>query len=161
MALHRGMTVLLFLSLLMGGCTPGTYTKKHSTAPALGPIMAGLSRAEVEDYLGKPLTTIPIDKQAYTNLYTYEKEMGVGETRSLDFLNIITLCLGDYVVTPMDRYSGTKHLVAITYVAAQGIERELDRVVEISTDVDAEPFGMAGIGDQEKGGVPWHHVTTE
>ena len=144
---QRCATLLLLLSLLLGGCTPGTYTRKHSTAPAFGPIIVGMSLEEVEKYLGKPLTTVPIDEFSYTNLYGYEQEFGVTETRSLDFLNIITFGLGDYIVTPMDRYSGTRHLVAITYVVAEGLNREKDRVAKISTDVVGEPFGLARIGD--------------
>jgi hypothetical protein len=106
-----------------------------------------MSLEEVEKYLGKPLTTVPIDDFSYTNLYGYEQELGVTETRSLDFLNIITFGLGDYIVTPMDRYSGTRHLVAITYVVAEGYYREKDRVARISTDVVGEPFGMSRMGD--------------
>jgi hypothetical protein len=98
-----------------------------------------MSLKEVEKYLGKPMTTVPIDEFTYANLYGYEQELGVTETRSLDFLNLITFGLGNYIVTPMDRYSGTRHLVAITFIVAEGYNREKDRVAKISTDLVGEP----------------------
>jgi tetratricopeptide (TPR) repeat protein len=118
------------LSAFFIGCTPGLYTKMDSTVPALGPIAVGMSRGMVAKSLGDPVLTMWLDNDYYTSIYEYEIERGVTDILATDIMDVITLGLGVYIVSPIDRYQGTKHLLTLTY-AVNDRYRENDSVISV------------------------------
>jgi len=112
------------------GCTPGYYTKKDSTVPLLGPIVVGMSRGMVAKSLGDPMLTMWLSDDYYTSIYEYEIERGTTDILATDFMDVITLGLGVYIVSPIDRYQGTRHLLTLTY-AVNDRYRENDSVISV------------------------------
>jgi len=123
-----GRFLLLFsISWFLFGCWPlashiltpttssGLFTRLGSTAPSFGPIYVGITREKAEKYLGVPVLTMVLDKDVYVAVYRYERERSVIETMIADSLDVATFGLGTYMVSPVDRFNGTWHLMAVTY----------------------------------------------
>jgi len=139
------LLVIFFL-----GCTSGYYTQKKSTAPFLGPIVVGLSRAEVENYLGMPLSSYQTRKATYTNLYEYHRDWTSVEIRNMDILDFFTFGMGEYIISPMERFEGPKILVSITYATKGASNYFDDRVVFIDENQKGSTFKMLNCGKQIK-----------
>jgi hypothetical protein len=134
--------IFYVLVIFFLGCTSGYYTQKKSTAPFLGPILVGLSRAEVENYMGMPLSSYPTGKGTYTNLYEYHRVWTSVEIRNMDILDFFTFGMGEWIISPMERYEGPKILVSITY-AIEGTSNYFDdRVVFIDENQKGSKFKM-------------------
>jgi tetratricopeptide (TPR) repeat protein len=80
--------------------------------------------------LGDPMLTLWVDDDHYTSVYEYEIERGTTDIMAFDFMDVLTLGLGVYVVSPIDRYQGTKHLLTLTY-AVKDRYREDDTVISV------------------------------
>ena len=139
------LLVIFFL-----GCTSGYYTQKKSTAPFLGPILVGLSRSEVENSLGMPLFSYQTEKGTYTNLYEYHRDWTSDEIRDMDILDFFTFGMGEYIISPMERYEGPKMLVSITYAIEGESNYFDDRVVFIDEDLKGSTFKMVKLKKQIK-----------
>jgi hypothetical protein len=141
---------IYLLVLLFSGCTSGYYTQKKSTAPFLGPVIIGLSRAEVENYLGMPLFSYPIGEGTYTNFYEYHRNWTGDEILSMDILDFITFGMGEYIISPMERYEGPQMLVSITYTIESGNNYLNDRVVLIEENQKGSTFKVLKPNKQSK-----------
>ena len=123
--------VVCVLLLTVSGCTPGIYQRLDSSAPAFGPIYPGITRQDAERHLGPPLLTIKVDKHHYRSLYEYERERRNRDILITDIMDFLTCGLGNELISPIDRFAGTKHLLEITYYGAdQDISN--DRIVDIT-----------------------------
>ena len=101
-----------------------------SSAPSFGPILVGMTRAEAEMHLGDPIMITPTDEGHYRGLYKYERDRPVTDTIMTDVLDFITFGMGNLVVSPVDRFKGCKHLIAINYEMNDQYSRN-DRVIKI------------------------------
>ena len=144
----RNSVMIFLLSTLFYGCTPGLFTKKMSTAPQYGPLSIGLSRMEVESYLGDPLLSVQSGLGQYTNIYEYHRDWTFKETLYMDIMNALTFGLGDYIISPMERHEGPKHLISITYFM-DGQERKYDRVLHITNGFNGHPFRIVLVGGSD------------
>ncbi len=109
---------ILVIVIMMTGCTPGIYKRLDSTIPQHGLIYRGITRQDAERYLGPPLLSIQLDKNHYQNIYAYELERSHSEILLTDMMDFVTFDLGNELISPIDRFSGTTHLIAITYYGA-------------------------------------------
>jgi hypothetical protein len=105
---------LLLIALLLG-CSPGLYRRMDSSTPRFGPIYIGMTRAEAECHLGCPLTTMRIGHEQYQGIYEYELERKVTDTVVTDIMDFATSGLGILIVSPLDRFQGTRHLITVVY----------------------------------------------
>ncbi|MEA1949062.1 MAG: hypothetical protein U9N83_17380 [Thermodesulfobacteriota bacterium] len=106
----------------------------------MGPIIVGLSRAEVENYMGMPLFSYQTGKGTYTNLYEYHRDWTNDEISSMDILDFFTFGMGEYIISPMERYEGPKMLVSITYAIEWASSYCDDRVVFIDENQKGSTF---------------------
>lgn len=139
--ISKGFAVILLLGLLFG-CYPlvghvvtpttssGLFTQLGSTAPSFGPVFVGMMRQEAERYLGVPYMTSVIDENHYFALYKYESERSASEIIATDALDVVTFGLGTYMVSPVDRFNGRRHLMGLTY-AVEDKHGTRDRVIAI------------------------------
>lgn len=149
----KRIIVLLFLSMAFSGCdpllyyaltpsiSPGLHTRMNSTAPSFGPIFLGITREDAERHLGNPLLTMTLDDKHYINTYEYELERSVKETLATDLLDVATFGLGIYIVSPIDRFDGTKHLISITYMIEDQHERN-DRIMAVTDRLRNNPLAI-------------------
>ena len=128
-------TIILILLLTgISGCTPGLYTRMDSTAPTFGPLYMGMTRQDAERHLGTPIAKIPIDKTHYKNVYEYEEERSVLYTASTDVADIMSLGLTNLMISPIDRFNGKRHLIAVVfeirdpYAENDRISRIMDKI---------------------------------
>lgn len=138
----KTMMSILVMCIMMTGCTPGIYKRIDSTAPQNGLLFAGITRQDAERYLGPPLLSVRIDKTHYQNIYTYEKERSNTDILVMDMMDFVTFDLGNELVSPIDRFSGTAHLIAITYYGADQ-DTSNDQVLSIRDNFlgeDQKPF---------------------
>jgi len=134
---------LFFLFSTLFGCTPGLFTRMDSTAPSLGPIFLGTSREDAERHLGHPILTMPLDNGPYVNVYEYGIERGTVDTICTDIMDFWTVGLGTYIISPMDRFERTKHLIAITYKRENPNKEHLnDRVIAITNRLINNPYAI-------------------
>jgi hypothetical protein len=145
----RKTFIILILFTMLIGCTSGYYTKKRSTAPELGPIIVGISRGEVENYLGIPIMSYHTGEGLYRNIYEFNRGWTSKETFKLDLLDFLTFGMGEWIVTPMERYRGPKQIVSITY-SVEGYASWRDRVVEIDTDLKGSHFDLISVKERKK-----------
>jgi len=120
--------VILVTTLL--GCTPGVFTQLGSTAPSFGPIVPGITREDAERHLGVPILSMEIDAFHYRNIYAYEVERSEKYALFTDAMDMVTFDLGTLIFSPIDRFKGTRHLLAITY-QIQDDHAENDRVIAV------------------------------
>ena len=123
--------ILLLLSIMIMGCTSNLYTRMGSTAPTFGPLYMGMTRIEAERYLGTPILKIPIDKTHYRIIYEYEAERSALFTASTDMADILTLGLTNMMISPIDRFNGTRHLIGVLFEMRDAYE-ENDQIRGIS-----------------------------
>ncbi len=83
-----------------------------------------------DKYLGKPILKILIDKDHYKNIYEYEEERRALFTASTDIADVLSLGLTNLLISPVDRFNGTKHLIAIVFEVRDSHE-ENDRIARI------------------------------
>jgi hypothetical protein len=114
----KAIISILILGFMITGCTPGIYQRLDSTAPQHGLIFPGITRQDAERYLGPPLLSIRLDKNHYQNIYAYELERSNTDILVTDIMDFVTFDLGNEIISPIDRFSGTRHLIAITYYGA-------------------------------------------
>lgn len=124
----RILVVILVTTFL--GCTPGLFTRLDSSAPSFGPIFSGITRQEAERHLGDPILTMEIDKAHYRNIYAYEVERSARYGLFTDAVDLVTADLGSLIFSPIDRFRGTKHLLAVIY-QRQDDYAENDRVIAV------------------------------
>ena len=105
----------LLLIMLLLGCSPGLYRRIGSSTPRFGPIYIGMTRAEAERHLGCPLTTMRVGHEQYKGVYEYELERKVTDTVVTDIMDFATSGLGILIVSPLDRFQGTRHLITVVY----------------------------------------------
>lgn len=141
---------LSLLVIITLGCTSGYHTKKVSTAPSRGPIIAGQSRDYVEAHLGKPLFSSLVREGIYMSVYEYHREWTSRKIRRMDRLDLLTFGMGKYIISPMERFEGPKMLVSITYAIGRGSPME-DRVVSINEKLSGEMFDLVQIEKKTKG----------
>ncbi len=122
--------ILSFILIVMSGCTPGLHTKKKSTVPDYGVIYEGLTKMEAEKRLGLPVMTIEIDDMHYRNIYEYTIERNAKEIYSTDLKDFLTLGMYEMVLSPIDRFKGTKHLMAVVYKKENTHENE-DKIISV------------------------------
>lgn len=127
----------VLLIMVLTGCTPGIYTRLDSSAPVFGPVCPGMTRQDAERYLGPPLLTQRLDRYHYRNIYHYYRERSVTDILVTDIMDFTTFGLGTLLVSPIDRFADTTHLMAITY---QGADQDIfnDRVVAIVDRVSGQ-----------------------
>jgi hypothetical protein len=101
-----------------------------SSASSYGPIFVGMTRAEAEMHLGNPIMITPTDEGNYRGLYEYEMDRPVTDTIMTEVLDFITLGMGNLVVSPVDRFKGCEHLIAIKYEMNDQYSRN-DKVIKI------------------------------
>jgi hypothetical protein len=138
----KTMMSILIMSIMMAGCTPGIFKRIDSTAPQNGLLFAGITRQDAERYLGPPLLSVRLDKTHYQNIYAYEKERSNTDMLIMDMMDFATFGLGNELVSPIDRFSGTAHLISITYY---GVDQDTsnDQVLSIRDNFlgeDQNPF---------------------
>lgn len=127
----QGIKIAVFVWILwLSGCSTGLYTSKHSTAPAFGPVVKGMTRAEAEDHLGRPFLISGISENQYRALYEYRLGMSPKEMIRMDVMDFVTAGMGVLIVNPVDRFTGSEHLMAVVYRMEDGYEKN-DRVVEV------------------------------
>ena len=110
-----GILFAISVLLLLQGCSPGLFTGMDSTTPRFGPIYIGMTRAEAEDYLGCPITTMRVGNEQYQGIYEYEVERKVRDTMITDIMDFATSGMGILIVSPIDRFKGTRHLITVVY----------------------------------------------
>jgi hypothetical protein len=142
---------IYLLVIFFFGCTSGYYTQKKSTAPFLGPIIVGLSRTEVENYLGMPLFSYQTGKGTYTSLYEYHRDWTSVEIRNMDILDFFTFGMGGWIISPMERHEGPQLLVSITYTTEGTSSHFNDRVVYIDENQIGNTFKMQRSQEKIKG----------
>lgn len=158
------IVALFFLLATFSSCatTPGVYTRLDSTAPAFGPIFLGISRVDAERHLGHPILTMPLDEgPSYVVVYEYQQQRSTFDTIATDFLDYATFGLGTYMISPMDRFEGTKHLIAITYQRENPYQEQLkDRVIAYTDRLTNNPLAIhsseKSLGSAQKG--KWDEV---
>ena len=134
---------LIFLSSALFGCTPGLFTRMDSTAPSLGPIFIGTSREDAERHVGPPILTMPLDSGPYVNVYEYGIERSIADTISTDIMDYWTAGLGTLIISPMDRFERTRHLIAITYKRENRNKEQMnDRVIAITNRLINNPYAI-------------------
>ena len=114
----KAMISILIIGFMITGCTPGVYQRLDSTVPQNGLIFPGITRQDAERYLGPPLLSVRLDKNHYQNIYAYETERSPRYILVTDIMDFVTFDLGNELISPIDRFSGTRHLIAITYYGA-------------------------------------------
>lgn len=127
----RTVLSIFLLFFMVSGCTPGIYKRLDSSAPAFGPIYPGITRQDAEKQLGPPSLTIRLDNTHYRNVYSYEIERSTTDILVTDIMDFTTCGLGNELVSPIDRFSGTTHQITITYYGADQ-DSSNDRVESIS-----------------------------
>jgi hypothetical protein len=128
------IALLILILCLIIGCSTGLFTRMDSSAPSFGPILIGMTRAEAEMHLGDPIIITPTDEGHYKGLYEYEMDRSITDTIMTDLLDIVTLGMGDLIVSPVDRFKGCEHLIAIQYEMNDQYSRN-DRVIKITDRV--------------------------
>ncbi|MBN1849902.1 MAG: hypothetical protein JW932_15115 [Deltaproteobacteria bacterium] len=132
--IQKQIIVLILLLYGLVGCTPGLYTRMDSTAPTFGPLYMGMTRQDAERHVGIPIFKIPVDKTHYKNIYEYEEERGALYTASTDIADILSLGLTSLMISPIDRFNGKRHLIAVvfeirdSYAENDRITRILDKI---------------------------------
>lgn len=134
----RIRSISLFLSigicLLFTACSTGVYVKMHSTAPEWGPVFIGMKRSEAERHLGTPMFISPLGENQYRGIYEYPSEPSAKETLSFDVMDFTTLGLGTLLISPVDRFKKSRHLIAVVYQMEDKIVNN-DRVIDIKEKV--------------------------
>ena len=133
----KAMISILIIGLMITGCTPGIYQRIDSTAPQHGLIFPGITRQDAERYLGPPLLSVRVDKTHYQNIYAYELERNNTDILVTDAMDFATCGLGNEIISPIDRFSGTRHLIAITYYGADQ-DTSNDQITSITDKFLAE-----------------------
>ena len=82
-----------------------------------------------------------LDEDHYVNVYRYEREREAGDTIVTDLLDVVTFGLGVYMVSPIDRFNGTFHLMAVTYRIEDKNGTE-DRIVGITDRLTNSPLAV-------------------
>lgn len=121
--------IILFAAIILA-CSTGLYRRIDSSAPSFGPIFADMTRAEAEMHLGPPIMIAPIGEGQYRGIYEYEIERDVKDTIYNDVMDFVTSGMGILIVSPVDRFKGTRHLIAVLYEMKDQYEKN-DRVVDI------------------------------
>lgn len=114
----KAMISILIIGFMITGCTPGIYKRLDSSVPQRGLMFPGITRQDAERYLGPPLLSVRLDKNHYQNIYAYELERSNTDILVTDMMDFVTFDLGNEFISPIDRFSGTTHLIAITYYGA-------------------------------------------
>ena len=127
-------SIMFLLPIFILGCSSGVYNKMDSSAPSFGPILVGMTRAEAEMHLGVPLLVTAENDGRYSTIYEYEIEKGAMDTIATDILDFLTAGIGVLIVSPVDRFNGSKHLLAIVYEMEDQYAKN-DRVVAITERV--------------------------
>jgi len=128
---------LLIINLL--GCSPGLFTRMGSTAPSFGPLLIGMNRAEAERYLGCPITIMQVDYDSYRGIYEYEIERSNRSVFAMDIWDFMTSGLATLIVSPADRFKGTRHLMTIVYKRTDIYEKN-DQVIAITNKFKNDPI---------------------
>jgi tetratricopeptide (TPR) repeat protein len=121
---------MVICSVSFVGCAPGTFSRLDSTIPPFGPIVVGMSRGAAERTLGDPMMTFWMDDYYYTSIYEYTQATSVSNSMATDFLYFITFGMGVYIISPIDTFEGTKHLLTLTY-AVEDRYRANDSVISV------------------------------
>lgn len=124
----------LGVCLLLPACSPGVYVNMYSSAPPLTPILIGMKRHEVEIHLGKPLYISRLDEDLYRGIYEYNVKIRPLDTLCFDIMDFTTLGLGNLLVSPVDRFKSSTHLIAVTYQMEDKYIKN-DRVVNIKEKI--------------------------
>ena len=124
----------LGVCLMMLACSPGAYVKMDSSAPVRGPVFIGMKRHDAESHLGSPLYIARLSEEQYRGIYEYEATPHAMDTLCYDIMDFATLGLGNLIVSPVDRFKGSRHLVAVLYQMEDKDIRN-DRVVDIKEQI--------------------------
>ncbi len=124
----------LGICLMIMACSPGVYVKMDSSAPARSPVFIGMKRHEAELHLGNPLFIARLNEDQYRGIYEYQTIPNAMNTLAYDIMDITTLGLGNLIVSPLDRSTGSRHLVAVVYQMDDGYVNN-DRIVDIKERV--------------------------
>ena len=128
------LVLCLGICLMMPACSPGVYVKMDSSAPARSPVFIGMKRHDAEMHLGTPLFISNLNDYQYRGIYEYQTIPGAINMLSYDIMDFMTLGLGNLLVSPLDRSTGSRHLVAVVYRMEDEYSNN-DRVVDIKERV--------------------------
>jgi hypothetical protein len=132
----RFFLFILFLGLCLffTACTTGVYVKMDSTASEWGPVFIGMKRSEAERHLGTPMFISRLNETQYKGIYEYLSAANPKDTLCFDVMDFTTLGLGNLIISPVDRYKKSRHLVAVVY---QMDDKSInnDRVIDINEKV--------------------------
>jgi hypothetical protein len=133
---RRWTLLILFMGmyLFLNACSTGVFVKMHSTAPDWGPVFVGMKRSEAERHLGTPMFISRLNENQYSGIYEYPSVISPKETLSFDVMDFTTLGLGNLIVTPVDRFKRSKHLVAVIYQMDDKFIYN-DRVIDIKEKI--------------------------
>lgn len=113
---YRFISLIFFLAVcLMTACTSGVYVQMDSTAPEQGPVFIGMKRYEAERHLGPPIFIARLNKDQYKGIYEYEEGLTAVDKACIDLMDFTTMGLGTFLVPPIDRLKGMRHLMAVVY----------------------------------------------
>jgi hypothetical protein len=124
----------LGLSMFFPACSTGVYVKMHSTAPEWGPVFLGMKRSEAERHLGTPMFISRLSENQYSGIYEYHSVMSPKETLSFDVMDFATMGLGNLIISPVDRFKRSNHLIAVVYQMDDKYINN-DRVIDIKEKV--------------------------
>ena len=133
---RRWIPFILFLGmcLLLTACSTGVFVKMQSTAPEWGPVFLGMKRSEAERHLGTPMFISRLNENQYSGIYEYPSVINPKNTLSFDAMDFATLGLSTLIISPVDRFKRSKHLVAVIY---QMDDKYIynDRVIDIKEKI--------------------------
>lgn len=113
---YRFISLIFFLGVcLITACSPGVYVQMDSTAPERGPVFIGMKRYEAERHLGTPIFITRLNKNQYKGIYEYEEGLTAEDKLCIDLMDFTTMRLGTFLVPPLDRLKGMRHLMAVVY----------------------------------------------
>jgi hypothetical protein len=126
--------LLMGMCLFLTACSTGLYVKMHSTAPDLGPVFLGMKRSEAERHLGTPMFISRLNDNQYSGIYEYPSVISPKDTLIYDVMDFTTLGLNTLIISPVDRFKRSKHLVAVIYQMDDKFIHN-DRVIDIKEKI--------------------------
>ena len=139
------------LLLILAGCSVGMALSGKKD-PNLGAFRVGSTRGEVELQLGGPVSSVSNPNGSRTDVYEYDlgNEPSAGRAIGHGVMDVLTLGLWEFVGTPIEGFTGTKHQMTIVY----GPD---DRVAAINQPVPV----TAPVGEkkEEAPGTPERHAS--
>jgi tetratricopeptide (TPR) repeat protein len=101
----------------------------------------GMTRGQAEKYLNSPVHTMQITDNQYRVIYEYEAERDETDVIKFDILDFCTFGMGTLIVSPIDRFQGSRHLMAVDYLRESRYALD-DKVIGINYRLKNNPNAM-------------------